>query len=647
MKHRLQVCQTNHTPVNWDSPQWTWRYPLKLLKQRWPLCKLVLRSADELFVDIGQLLRNHELKLSQKEQDGLWQELIVAFDNYDATYVMDCLDRGAPDNRFHKESLEYPLHMAARFGDMEILQRLLPSGNYATSAEDDRITILEDFNAQLEYDEFGFRDGLRKMARTSVYYRLLTPNADIELPLQLAVNANQNDAVSWILKRLLEIEVTSGHVSSAARDCVAAALAKVIKAEKLDMLKIFSETWPQWEKMHEDVSGFLEMMGNPPEPEAEFWFAFFVEHDPTPESGYLFDITQSFGVSKGYAKVLLEQGYDPGGLCGTALRESKRDCSRFLANCADHLSSFAPEILDCAVSNFSELTDDTASLWAAAGARDWSEFLNTLRDMNLRGVEDLIQAQALHGDCCRMVNAIFYYRGEGTIGWGDAQYRSMYTARALTRLVVKSSYVPTAEIESTVQLFINHGASVLQSSALARSTLFDVLLGGTLDTDYEARESILDILIEAAVNEEVQDRSKAGTALKTCCEALVQQFAGSVVSIFVLGCMRGLLRLGCDPETACDGDETPQVFLENGLQDSYAVDMIGTTRPSRYKAHIIQIAIDMLSNWSQFHRNPTSSIPEDDFEDGFPKEEDYPESPWGSEEDDFNVSEVGSEEHLL
>ena len=128
MKHRVAVCQVNRTTTVWASPQRTWGTPSlwAFLEQRCQFGKLVLRPADELLVDSLALVRSPELNLSQEEHDSLWQELLEAFPSNDAICVLDCLDRSAPINRLSGEGEEYPVRMAARLGNMNVLQRIHP-----------------------------------------------------------------------------------------------------------------------------------------------------------------------------------------------------------------------------------------------------------------------------------------------------------------------------------------------------------------------------------------------------------------------------------------------------------------------------------------------------------------------------------------
>lgn len=108
----------------------------------------MLGQADELLVDATRFLRSIDLKLSQEEQDTLWEELMEAFRQNDATYVLDCLDRGAPVNQLSEESKEYPVHLAARLGSLEVLQRIQPHVSHSRLNTIGRLTSdLRRFNS--------------------------------------------------------------------------------------------------------------------------------------------------------------------------------------------------------------------------------------------------------------------------------------------------------------------------------------------------------------------------------------------------------------------------------------------------------------------------------------------------------------------
>lgn len=234
MERRLSVCKINKHSIAWRHPQWPLTFGIfsKYLKQRSPFAKIAVHAVDELLVDTTQLHRHHELNLSKEEQDVLWQELLDAFRMNDLNYILDCLNRGAPVNRCEMNSKEYCIHMAARFGNLEVLRRLLPPGETLQIAHCNE-PVFEDF-VSFYATPLG---------------RLLTPNADSQTPLTVAVGANQLEAFRWLLKRLRERHDAEGQPHSEAQKCVIEALTSILRSSKLNMLKDIAKIWPNWNEL--------------------------------------------------------------------------------------------------------------------------------------------------------------------------------------------------------------------------------------------------------------------------------------------------------------------------------------------------------------------------------------------------------------
>ena len=61
--------------------------------------------------------------MTEDEKSALWKELLEGFKLNDKVGIMDCLARRAPVD-VHDENGEYAIHLAARFGDTSILDRI-------------------------------------------------------------------------------------------------------------------------------------------------------------------------------------------------------------------------------------------------------------------------------------------------------------------------------------------------------------------------------------------------------------------------------------------------------------------------------------------------------------------------------------------
>ncbi|KAH6616348.1 hypothetical protein C7974DRAFT_43360 [Boeremia exigua] len=391
MKHRLAVCEAMRTSVTWALPQRSWKTSTvgNVLQQRSPFSKVILRPSDELLVDDTQLRPYAELNLSKEEQDGLWEELKLAFVENDKVYIMDCLNRGAPDNRLDEETREYPIHMAARFGNLDVLSRIHPPGPHNT------LTATDQFDIEM-----------RNILRISTDYfdRLLSPNVYEETPLTLAVNVNQKSAVQWILDRFREIPGTSVELYERAEWEVIRVMESLIQAEKTDLLTIFMHKCPHWEstkfrinQWHCGAIDFALLSLKPrsaelimskwrqpyllpdhlynktlwkrlevlPETTSKKWFKLFRDNSPDAPSEIQF---RDDLLREGHTELLVNFGYDGQSLCKAMLPSPREyNSARFMAGYPrDALASLPTETLDCMRTR----TVEALERWSAAGARN-------------------------------------------------------------------------------------------------------------------------------------------------------------------------------------------------------------------------------------------------------------------------------------
>ncbi|KAF2490848.1 hypothetical protein BU16DRAFT_595446 [Lophium mytilinum] len=117
--HRVEVAKACTGHRGWKTAGRTrWSF-----YQRHPFEKLALHPSDELLVDDSLLRPFDDLRrnLSEDQKKSLLDDLFKSFELNDRTGITDCLERGAPVDR-PDDYEEYPIHKAARFGDMAILK---------------------------------------------------------------------------------------------------------------------------------------------------------------------------------------------------------------------------------------------------------------------------------------------------------------------------------------------------------------------------------------------------------------------------------------------------------------------------------------------------------------------------------------------
>ena len=189
-----------YPPNGWKAwKHWPWN------AKWWPF-HLGLDYLDHLLVDEGELQRilDPPLYLTEEVSTELWEKLMKSFTSTEPGLVLDCLIHGAPSNRCNEEG-DYPIHLAARNNDIDILMRT-------------RFTFDDDIYS---------RDSL------------LLRNLAGETPLEIACSANAHEAVKWIMG-----ELPQGHEETEA--AVTRAFKLAIVNEREGLLKILQHLWPEW-----------------------------------------------------------------------------------------------------------------------------------------------------------------------------------------------------------------------------------------------------------------------------------------------------------------------------------------------------------------------------------------------------------------
>jgi hypothetical protein len=113
-------------------------YTFFRLRKRVPLGYTPIESAE--YCSPDELLTNQSLigpdaqslhQLNLEKQNTLWKEWILSVDLGDRRGMLECLQQGLPRDRSFAE--EYPIHMAARFNDIDIID-----GAYSDHEDDDK-----------------------------------------------------------------------------------------------------------------------------------------------------------------------------------------------------------------------------------------------------------------------------------------------------------------------------------------------------------------------------------------------------------------------------------------------------------------------------------------------------------------------------
>jgi hypothetical protein len=394
VEHRIRICEANKTGIGWRK-----HYQSQLSQLSWsnillrsPFGKIDLTITDGLFVDDSALDSNTKIQITmtEEERDALWDEMLCAFRLNDKVGVKDCFARGVSMDRTDQYE-EYPIHMAARLGDVSILkQTLLPSS----------------------------------------VDRLFSRNKFGDTPLQVAFSAIKLELTQWLFEEYVKLsnDQVLGHV---ARKTICDLVENAIDAEREDMLKIITDVLPEWwNQTIQDAEGrhhgflvtalmqdrktsaaFLSKHLNPTfEPSSydlddfyclnipryegqEFAITLYsrlVRHTPnlldTKSSLHFGQYSHSFSL----AHILLTALSRPHNELITDLLSSKLSLPLHFIDTVYTLPGFVS-------------TDGAKADLVQRGALDWSDFWNDLKLRNLESIKDWMEKTAKSGNCARML----------------------------------------------------------------------------------------------------------------------------------------------------------------------------------------------------------------------------------------------------
>lgn len=211
MRGRADLATALGLSTSWAVPvqSWSTSQPWKTLRQRWPF-GMIMDFPDHLMVDDSNLQKvlNPPPEESPKLREELWKELMDGFTWNDTEGILDCLIQGAAIDRPNGTG-DYPVHLAARMNDLDILMRTRCTVEVGSKSQD----------------------------------CLLLQNQASETPLEIACSASMLEAVRWIMERLPQENIE-------ARAVVCRAFRSAIVAENLDVLKIIQHLWPAWRTLH-------------------------------------------------------------------------------------------------------------------------------------------------------------------------------------------------------------------------------------------------------------------------------------------------------------------------------------------------------------------------------------------------------------
>ncbi|KAF2013053.1 hypothetical protein BU24DRAFT_425617 [Aaosphaeria arxii CBS 175.79] len=226
VEERFNLCEASiNRTARWPE---RWRTTIsevswKSLSLRSPFNKIRASPTDELLFRNTILLTYNQRQelLDDIGKRRLWEELRFSFENNDIQGIKDCLERGAPLDIKDTRG-EYVIHMAARFGDVDILKQ------YFTGV---------------------------------LFTQMTVENDGGETPLMIAHRNHRVPAIHWILKQKPADWPSQPRwpADEDVRQIISYAINKEMVAPG-DLLDIITNPslLPHWEDVNPDESPFME-----------------------------------------------------------------------------------------------------------------------------------------------------------------------------------------------------------------------------------------------------------------------------------------------------------------------------------------------------------------------------------------------------
>ena len=584
LDHRVRVATAINSPTSWATPRRIWRTPYlwRTLRQRQPFGKIALNPPDGLLINYTQLLPYEEQQIfkTEKEKMELWAELLLGFELNDREGIMDCLARGAPIDR-HDKLGEYPIHKAARFGDIYMLQNT----NLPMTPE-----------------------------------HLLKKNNASEMPLKIAVMANRIKAVRWILEHMKQIAVTKD-----SNKAVMEAFDVAIMEERDDLLVCLLSLWPDWRKMARPDSGNSHVhfaIINDKVKAAEVLIAHGGINNCKNEGDYtqleyaavagtenmIRLLFKSYlcsnesisikaigkGLERGHLQTLLNVGIDPSTLFTTAIREGLQDHHDILeALIARDLSSQALDFgLTCLESQspgFAETQEAQRSenikvALACKGARSWVNFLDAAKRNDYVELERMLDRVSGTDLLDRMITA-----------------SSLFWRSALHATVVESGYTTRKDMTQSIAVLLKYGADVKAIDEKGDTPIHIVAYS------YNCTSHLLQLLKVTSSTD--LDRVNRSGHTVLCCACAVSYLAMNNCRQ-LLRKLNALLTHGANPSLVDAIGRTP---LQLVLQEiKRCEDHEGSVEPLTQLEWGRKHITILFQNWEAFHRDPTIGSPQND-----------------------------------
>jgi hypothetical protein len=431
VEHRIRICEANKTGIDWGK-----HYQSRLSQFSWsnillrsPFGKIDLTVTDGLFVDDSALDSNTKIQITmtEEERDALWDEMLSAFRLNDKVGVKDCFARGVSMDR-RDQYEEYPIHMAARLGDVSILKQThLPSS----------------------------------------IDRLLSRNKAGDTPLQVAFSTNKLELTQWLFEEYVK-HLDDQILGHAARTALCDLAKNAIDAEREDTLKIVTDVLPEWwnqtiEDTHGQRHGFLVTALMQDKPASAVFLSERLDQAFEPSSYDLEDFHSlnesqynghNFGINLYQRLVrhtpdLLDTNF--------SLYFREYSCSFSLAHIlrralshpsieliTDLLSSklILPHHFIDTVYTFPELisSDGVRTDLVQRGALDWSDFRNALKRRDLESIKDWLEKTTKIGNCVRMLQTSSFYNPLAVEYVLNAKSYSKYPQSAMHVLQLMKDY---------------------------------------------------------------------------------------------------------------------------------------------------------------------------------------------------------------